>query len=213
MPVDGRVSRVERERRNGHCGLALWLTGLSGAGKSTLAYSLERALHELGLAVFVLDGDALRQGLNRNLGFSREDRSENVRRAAETAKLFVAAGMIVAAAFISPYAADRAMARRLFAPGDFIEIYVKCPLEECARRDPKGLYARARNGEIPEFTGVNAPYEPPEQPEVVVETDRETVSAATERIVRLLIERYHLFRAGTEGFHETAVTQDDGRRR
>jgi len=213
VPDCGRITREERESRNGHRSCVLWFTGLPGAGKSTLAQAVGRALFARGCSVCVLDGDALRTGLNRNLGFSREDRSENVRRAAETAKLFVDAGMIVAAAFISPYRADRDMARRLLAPGDFIEIYVKCPLEECARRDPKGLYAKALHGEIPEFTGVSAPYEEPERPEIVVETDRETVRRSTDRIVSALTERFGIFRAGTEGFHETAVAQDDGHRR
>lgn len=213
MPADGRITREERESRNGHRSCVLWFTGLSGAGKSTLSRSVERALHELGCRTYVLDGDALRNGLNRNLGFSREDRSENVRRAAEAAKLFVDAGIVVAAAFISPYRADRETARQLFARGDFIEIYVKCPIDECMRRDPKGLYSRAKNGEIPEFTGISAPYEEPERPEIIVETNRETVRLATERIVRELIDRFGLFRARTEGFHETAISQDDGIRR
>lgn len=176
-PVASSVSAAERAAANGHRGGVYWFTGLSGAGKSTLAMAFQRHLFDRGYQVYVLDGDNLRQGLNRNLGFSPEDRSENIRRVAEVARLFADAGIIVLTAFISPYRADRASAREIIGE-DFREVYVKASLDTCAARDPKGLYARARAGEIPEFTGVTAPYEEPESPDLVLDTERLAVEAA-----------------------------------
>jgi bifunctional enzyme CysN/CysC len=167
--VLSRIERSKREDRNGHKGGVLWLTGLSGSGKSTLAIEVERVLFAKGYHVYVLDGDNLRHGLNSNLGFSHEDRTENIRRVGEVAALFADAGFVCVSAFISPYRADRADARA--AAGDsFHEIHVQADLATCESRDPKGLYKRARLGEIPDFTGISAPYEEPENPELVVDT-------------------------------------------
>lgn len=166
----GQVTRQDRERIAGHRGCTLWLTGLSGSGKSTIAVALEKALWDRGVRAYILDGDNVRHGLNADLGFSPEDRTENIRRIGEVAKLFTDAGIVNLTAFISPYRADRGRVRALMGEGDFIEVFVDCPLEECERRDVKGLYKKARAGEIPEFTGVSAPYEPPEAPEIVLKT-------------------------------------------
>lgn len=167
--VHSRVDRKTREVRNRHKGGVLWLTGLSGAGKSTLAVEVERALFAQGYHVYVLDGDNLRHGLNSNLGFSHEDRTENIRRVGEVAALFAEAGFVCVSAFISPYRADREGARKA-AADSFHEIHVEADLATCETRDPKGLYERARRGEIPDFTGISAPYEEPENPELVVDT-------------------------------------------
>jgi adenylyl-sulfate kinase len=163
----------------------LWLTGLSGAGKTTLAEALSRQLCAQGEQVAVLDGDALRQGLCADLGFSPEARVENIRRAAEVARLMVDAGLRVIVALISPYRNDRQLARQRFQPGEFAEVHVHAPLSVTEARDPKGLYARARRGEIPQFTGIDAPYEPPEQPELRVDTDACTVEEAVARLLAL----------------------------
>jgi len=165
------VTAAMRARRNGHAGAVVWLTGLSGSGKSTLAAELERALFEQGKQVCVLDGDDLRRGLCSDLGFSPADRRENIRRVGEVAKLFAEAGFICIAAFISPYRSERDLARRICPKGRFLEDYLNAPLEVCERRDPKGLYARARTGELKEFTGISAPYEPPERPDLQLRTD------------------------------------------
>jgi bifunctional enzyme CysN/CysC len=164
----------------------LWFTGLSGAGKSTIANLLDRRLCELGRHTYVLDGDNLRHGLNRDLGFTIEGRVENVRRTGEVAKLFVDAGLIVLVALISPFRAERDMARGLVAAGEFIEIHVATPLAECERRDPKGLYRRARAGELPNFSGIDSPYEPPEAPEIVIDTVGHSADEASEQIVAYL---------------------------
>jgi len=166
----GNVTRDDRERINGHRGATLWFTGLSGSGKSTVAVALEKALWERSVRSYILDGDNVRHGLNNDLGFSPEDRTENIRRIGEVAKLFTEAGVINLTAFISPYRADRDRVRALMKPGDFIEVYVDCPIEVCEQRDVKGLYAKARAGKIPEFTGISAPYEAPEKPEIVLKT-------------------------------------------
>ncbi|MCH7863635.1 MAG: adenylyl-sulfate kinase [Proteobacteria bacterium] len=163
------VTDEARWRRQGHQGGVLWLTGLPASGKSTLAFELELKLFEKGMQIYVLDGDNLRHGLNADLGFSPEDRTENIRRIGETAALFAGAGMIVITAFISPYRADRARARKA-AEGYFHEIYLGASLDVCEKRDPKGLYAKARLGEIADFTGVTAPYEAPETPELLIDT-------------------------------------------
>jgi adenylylsulfate kinase len=178
-----KVSHVDRETLNGHRGAVLWFTGLSGSGKSSLAVAAEQALYRRGIHTYLLDGDNIRHGLNRNLGFSPEDRRENIRRIGEVAKLFADAGLIVLTAFISPYRADRDAVRRLIDPGRFIEIYVDCPIDICERRDPKGLYKRARRGEIKQFTGIDAPYEAPLHPELIVKTAEQTLEASVGRIL------------------------------
>ncbi len=171
---EGDIKKADRERLNGHRGVCLWFTGLSGSGKSTIAHEVENILYERGVHTYVLDGDNIRHGLNRDLGFSPEDRTENIRRIGEVAKLFVDAGLVVMTAFISPYRKDRDQVREIMNPGEFVEIYVEADLETCEERDPKGLYKKARAGEIKEFTGISAPYEPPENPELVVNTTEET---------------------------------------
>lgn len=187
----GSIPMADRTRRNGHRGAVVWLTGLSGAGKSTLARGVERALFERGLQVTVLDGDNLRRGLNSDLGFAPSDRVENIRRAAEAARLLAEAGCIVLVALISPYRADRAAARRIALEGgcDFAEVFVRAPLEVCEQRDPKQLYKKARAGLIKQFTGIDAPYEEPEDAEIVVRTDEVGVAEATELLVADIVGR------------------------
>lgn len=180
------VTKEDRQKRAGHKSCVLWFTGLSGAGKSTLANAVEQELHQRGLASYVLDGDNIRHGLNKGLGFGEEDRKENIRRIGEVAKLFVDAGVIVLTAFISPYRSDRELARSLVEAGEFIEVYVKCPLEECERRDVKGLYAKARRGEIGQFTGISAPYEEPLQPEIVIESSEQTIEESVAAVLAYL---------------------------
>jgi adenylylsulfate kinase len=188
------VAKEERERISGHRGCTVWFTGLSGSGKSTLANLLEKALWERGVRSFVLDGDNVRHGLNKDLGFSPSDRTENIRRIGEVAKLFTEAGVINVTAFISPYRADRDLVRGLMKPGDFVEVYVSCDLDECERRDPKGLYKKARAGQIPEFTGISAPYEAPLEPELHIDTTRETPEQSLARVLKYL-EDNDYFRA------------------
>ncbi len=182
----GRVTRDQREAVQGHRGVTLWLTGLSGSGKSTLAMALEEQLFRRGCRTYVLDGDNIRHGLNRDLGFSPADRTENIRRIGEVAKLFADSGTVVLTAFISPYREDRDNVRAIMAEGDFIEVYVEAPLEVCEERDPKGLYRKARAGEIAEFTGISAPYEEPASPEVAVHTTDLSVEECVEQIVGYL---------------------------
>lgn len=170
----------------------LWFTGLSGAGKSTLASALEKELHDCGIRSYVLDGDNLRHGLNCNLGFSPEDRKENIRRIGEVSKLFVDAGLFALTAVISPYREDRQLVRERFADREFIEVYVKCPLEVCEMRDPKGLYKKARRGEIQNFTGISAPYEEPLQPEIVIESHKQTLEQSVDQVIRYLKEHHYL---------------------
>ncbi len=188
-PHKGRITREDREKLKGHKSFVLWFTGLSGAGKSTLSHAVEERLHKMGIHTYVLDGDNVRMGLNKDLGFSQKDRKENIRRVGEVAKLFVDAGVVVITAFISPYREDREFVRNLLNKGDFIEVYVKCPLEICERRDPKGLYKKVRQGLIKEFTGIDSPYEEPINPEIVVETHKMGVDECVERIVNYLKER------------------------
>lgn len=189
--VHSRIDRKTREDRNRHKGGVLWLTGLSGAGKSTLAVEVERALFAKGYHVYVLDGDNLRHGLNSNLGFSHEDRTENIRRVGEVAALFAEAGFVCVSAFISPYRADRESARK--AAGDsFHEIHVQADLATCETRDPKGLYVRARRGEIPDFTGISAPYEEPEAPELAVDTAALDVSQSVAMVLDYVAKKLTL---------------------
>ncbi|HKP63763.1 MAG TPA: adenylyl-sulfate kinase [Polyangiales bacterium] len=182
----GVVSRADRERVRGHRGAALWFTGLSGSGKSTIAARVEHALLTQGCATYVLDGDNVRHGLCRDLGFSPEDRAENIRRIGEVAKLFVDANVLCMCAFISPYRAVRAQLRASLAPGDFVEIYVKASLLACERRDPKGLYKKAREGKISDMTGIGSPYEPPEDPELVLDTESSTPDESVQQVLGFL---------------------------
>lgn len=182
------VVRADREKMNGHKAVVLWFTGLSGSGKSTLAHAVENALYDRGCRTYVLDGDNIRHGLNKNLGFSPEDREENIRRIGEVSKLFCDAGVIALTAFISPYRADRDKAREISADS-FIEIYVKCALDVCEQRDPKGLYQKARAGLIPEFTGISAPYEEPEHAELVIDTAAESLDDSTAKVLAYLEQR------------------------
>ncbi len=186
------VTREERERLGGHRGCTVWLTGLSGSGKSTVANALEKTLWERNVRAYVLDGDNIRHGLNKDLGFSPEDRTENIRRIGEVAKLFTDAGLVAITAFISPYRADRDQVRAIMADGDFVEIFVQAPLEVCEQRDPKGLYKKARAGQIPEFTGISAPYEEPLAAEITLSTDRENPEQCVGRILDYLVSKGYL---------------------
>jgi len=188
------VTDEERRLRTGHRGAVVWITGLSGAGKTTLAEALERALFERGCSVFVLDGDKVRGGLCADLGFSLPERSENIRRIGEVARLFCQSGQIVLVSAISPLRADRQRARALVPAPHFIEVYCRCPLAVCEQRDPKGLYRKARAGQLPEFTGISSPYEAPEAPEVLVDS---AASAVHEEVARLVaeLERREIIRA------------------
>lgn len=179
------VSRSDRERLNGHAGKVIWFTGLSGSGKSTLANALEQALHAQGRRTYILDGDNVRQGLNRDLGFTDADRVENIRRVAEVAKLMMDAGLIVLTAFISPFRAEREMARQLIGAENFVEVFVDTPLEVCEQRDPKGLYKKARSGQLPNMTGISSPYEAPEAPNLAVRSDAGALQAALEQLLKL----------------------------
>jgi adenylylsulfate kinase len=183
---EGQVSRDDRQGILGQRGCTIWLTGLSGSGKSTIAVAAEKALNQLGRLTYILDGDNIRHGLNSNLGFSPEDRSENIRRIGEVSKLFTDAGIIVFSSFISPYRADRDAVRKIMGDGDFLEIWVNASVETCEGRDVKGLYKKARAGEIPEFTGISAPYEEPTNPELVIDTNGQTVDESVAHLISLL---------------------------
>lgn len=183
------VTRAMREQLNGHHSAVLWFTGLSGAGKSTIAHALEARLFEMKCRTYVFDGDNVRHGLCADLGFSARDRSENVRRIGEMVKLFADAGVIALTAFISPNRTDREAVRRRLTGGEFIEIYCRCPLEVCESRDVKGLYRRARTGEVPEFTGISAPYDVPDHAEIVLNTDQRTVDQCVDQVADYLLER------------------------
>ena len=183
------VTRERREQMNRHRSKLLWFTGLSGSGKSTLAHALEEELHQRGCRTYVFDGDNVRHGLCRDLGFSIEDRGENIRRIGEMAKLFVDAGVIALTAFISPIREDRDRVRGLFPHGDFIEVYVNCPLEVCETRDVKGLYKKARAGTIANFTGISAPYEEPNNPEITIETQDRSINECVEELIESLEQR------------------------
>jgi len=183
------IKKADRNCLNGHKSGLIWFTGLSASGKSTLAHGIEKQLFDCCIRTYVLDGDNVRHGLNANLGFSAEDRKENIRRIGEVSRLMVDAGLIVLACFISPYRADRDAVRKLFARDNFFEVYVKCPLEECEKRDPKGQYKKARAGIITNYTGISAPYEEPETPELVIETDKLNVQEAIGEILNFLHEK------------------------
>jgi adenylylsulfate kinase len=181
-----RLTKSDYRQRNGHSSMVLWFTGLSGSGKSTLAHRVEEVLFNKGWYTYILDGDNVRHGLNGDLGFSENDRRENIRRIGEVAKLFVDGGVVVLAAFISPYREDRDRVRALFEEGEFVEIYVECDLKTCERRDPKGLYRKARAGELPDFTGIDSPYEEPLNPELVVGTGWLDITDSVNRVVDFL---------------------------
>ncbi len=183
------VKRKQREEKNQHKSVVLWFTGLSGSGKSTLSHAVEEELFKLGLNTFVLDGDNVRHGLNKDLGFSDQDRKENIRRIGEAAKLMLEAGIITLTAFISPFKEEREMVRSLMPHGDFIEVHCYCPLEICEQRDVKGLYKMARNGDIKDFTGISSPYEAPVNPELRVDTGNLSLEESVERVINLLRSR------------------------
>jgi adenylylsulfate kinase len=185
----GYVTREDREGLRGHKGAVIWFTGLSASGKSTIAHMVEKKLFLRGCSTYVLDGDNVRHGLCSDLTFCPEDRTENIRRIGEMVKLFVDAGIIVLTAFISPYRQDRRKVRSLFFEGQFLEIYVHCPPEVCAARDQKGIYQKAKAGIIKEFTGISAPYETPESPELIIQSHKETASEAAVRVVKSLEQR------------------------
>ena len=188
---DHKVDRSERESLLKQKGVVLWFTGLSGSGKSTIANEVSYKLHEIGKLSYILDGDNIRHGLNKNLGFSPEDRKENIRRISEVANLFADAGIITITAFISPYRVDRDFCRSLVGEGRFIEIYAKASLDTCEKRDPKGMYKKVRAGLIKEFTGISAPYEEPLNPELVIDTDKESIEESTKKVIEK-IEEYNL---------------------
>lgn len=185
-PHKSLVTRADRRKIFGHGSGTVWLTGLSGSGKSTVAREVERRLVRQGVLSFVLDGDNVRDGLNKDLGFSEEDRRENIRRISEVARLLAEAGMVILTAFISPFRADREKARGLFKKGEFFEVFVRCPLELCEERDPKRLYAQAREGRIREFTGIDSPYEEPRAPELILDTEELSPDDCADRIIRML---------------------------
>ena len=186
VPITSHVARADREQRHGHPGRIVWLTGLSGAGKSTLAMALEQRLFNAGRNVYVLDGDIVRGGLCSDLGFSPDDRVENIRRIGEVARIMADAGLLVIVAFISPFRADRGRVRAGMPPGRFTEVHVSTPLEVCEQRDTKGLYAKARAGELSDFTGISSPYEAPESPEVRLPTEQLSVDECIDRIMAVL---------------------------
>ncbi len=183
------ITKEDRRKQTGQKSVIVWFTGLSGSGKSTLSNAVEVELFKQNVRTYLLDGDNIRSGLNKNLGFTEEDRKENIRRIGEVAKLFVDSNTIVLTAFISPFESDREMVRELVEEEEFIEIYVKASLETCESRDPKGLYKKARSGEIKNFTGIDSPYEAPSNPELVVDTEHESIEECTQKVVQFLKER------------------------
>ena len=183
------VKRADRNSLNNHKSGLVWFTGLSASGKSTIAHAVEKELHDRGIRTYVLDGDNVRHGLNSNLGFSPEDRKENIRRIGEVAKLMADAGIVVFTAFISPYREDRDTVRKLFEGDHFYEVFVKCSLEECEKRDPKGLYRKARAGIIKNYTGISSPYEEPLAPELVVDTEHLTIEESVDQVIDFLCEK------------------------
>lgn len=193
------ITKKDRQRLHNHKSYILWFTGLSGSGKSTIANLLEKELYQLDQSTYILDGDNLRKGLNNDLDFSLEGRKENIRRIGEVAKLLVDSGIVVISTFISPLKCDRQRVRDIVQNNEFIEIYVKCPLEKCERRDPKGLYKKARRGEIPEFTGISSPYEEPEKPEIILETDQHTIEECVKQVVSYLLDNGYLKKISSFG--------------
>lgn len=183
------VTRERREKQHHHKSIILWFTGLSGAGKSTLAHSVEEKLHQLGCTTYVLDGDNVRHGLCADLTFSKDDRKENIRRIGQVAKLFIESGVIVLTAFISPFKTDRLIVKNMVQHGDFVEIFCNSPIEICEKRDTKGLYQKAKSGEVSEFTGISSPYEKPEKPDLEVKTGSSSLEECTDRVLSLLKER------------------------
>jgi adenylylsulfate kinase len=186
---DSSITKEDRRKQNNHSSFVLWFTGLSGSGKSTIANALAKKLYEQNIRNYVLDGDNIRNGLNRDLSFSDEDRSENIRRISEVSKLFVDNGTVVLTAFISPFIQDREKAKEIVSEEEFIEIFVSCPIEECEKRDPKGLYSKARKGEIPDFTGIDSPYEEPVSPALTIQTNEKNVSESVDAILTYLQEK------------------------
>lgn len=182
----------DRWKSYGHKSCVLWLTGLSASGKSTIANVLCKQLHLMGIRSYVLDGDNIRHGLNKDIGFSLEDRKENIRRIGEVAKLLIDAGLIVLTAFISPYSEDRKNVKELLKGGEFIEVFVKCSLSECERRDPKGIYKKARAGQIRDFTGISAPYQEPEDPDILLETDKIDIGECVKKVLDYLLENGYI---------------------
>lgn len=189
---DSEVTKEDRQCQNDHKSAVIWFTGLSGSGKSTISVALEKALFEEGKHSYRLDGDNVRHGLNKNLGFSPEDRKENIRRIGEVSKLLVDAGIIAITAFISPYREDRDEVRDILEDGEFIEVYTECSVEECEKRDPKGLYEKARSGEIKEFTGISAPYEAPKHSEITINTETQSIDESVEHILNYLKEHQYI---------------------
>ncbi|AAS94378.1 adenylylsulfate kinase (plasmid) [Nitratidesulfovibrio vulgaris str. Hildenborough] len=185
---DGRIRRPDRERLNGHPARAFWFTGLPSAGKSTLAHIAEEVLHQRGIRTYVFDGDNVRHGLCGDLGFSEHDRKENVRRIAETVRLFLDAGILCLCAFVSPLRANRQAVRDIIGPCDFFEVYVKCPVTVCESRDVKGLYGKARQGLVENYTGISAPYEEPESPDIVVDTSRNTIEESVQSLTDFILQ-------------------------
>lgn len=186
---DAGITKQERREQNNHHSFVLWFTGLSGSGKSTVANAVAKALFDKNIRNYVLDGDNVRFGLNKNLGFSAEDRTENIRRIGEVSKLFVDSGQVVLTAFISPFQEDRAQVREILEGNEFLEVYVECPLEECEKRDPKGLYKKARSGEIRDFTGIDSPYESPANPELTINTSTQSVEECVQTVIEYLANR------------------------
>ncbi len=192
IPHQHFIKREDREKLNGHKGLVLWFTGLSGSGKSTVAGLLERELHARGKSTYILDGDNIRSGLNADLNFSEKSRTENIRRIGEVAKLFTDAGIITLSAFISPFKSDREKVKNTVGAESYIEIFVDCPLEVCEKRDVKGLYAKARAGEIPNFTGISSPFESPENPEIRIETHKNEPEECVKQIINIIESKLKL---------------------
>ncbi len=189
IPHDHAIGKDDRRKVNGHGSVIVWFTGLPSSGKSTLAGEVQKKLMAKGMKTYILDGDNIRTGLCKGLGFSEEDRAENIRRIGEVSKLFVDAGVVTLSAFVSPYGKDRDMVRELVEEGEFIEVFVRCPVEECEKRDVKGLYKKARAGEIKGFTGIDDPYEEPLKPEIVIETDKETLEQSAGKVCDFLKDR------------------------
>ncbi len=189
---EASITKKERRSKNKHQSFILWFTGLSASGKSSVANAFARQLFESGNQAFVLDGDNVRHGLNKDLGFDEIGRKENIRRIGEVAKLFVESGQIVLTAFISPYREDRQVVRELVADGEFIEVYIKCSVETCEQRDPKGLYKKARNAEIPNFTGISAPYEEPENPEITLDTEQYSIEECAQQLTQILTDKGYI---------------------